>query len=58
MKSYIHLRQIFNLVQDVANKRERKSTAAHIVAKSDPLCQAVEMRCYGSLININQSEGG
>ena len=26
-----------NLDQDVANKRERKPTAAHIVAKSYPL---------------------
>ena len=45
-----------NLGQNVANKRERKQTAAHIVAKSYPLWQAVGMHCYGSLININPSE--
>ena len=38
------------LGQDVANKRERKQTAAHIVAKSYPLGQAVRMSRYGSLI--------
>ena len=37
-----------NLGQDVANKRERKLTTAHIVAKSYPLR-------YVSLININPS---
>ena len=35
--------------QDVANKRERKETAAHIVAKSI----AVRLRRYGSLIKSN-----
>ena len=40
-----------NLGQDVANRRERKWTATHIVAKSDPLEQAAGMRRYGSLIN-------
>ena len=39
-----------NLGQDVAYKRERKQTAAHIVAK------VVRMRRYRSLININPSE--
>ena len=40
-----------NLGQDVANKK----TAAHIVAKSYPLCLylAVRMHRYGSLFNIN-----
>ena len=42
-----------NLGQDVANNKERKQTAGHIVAKSYPLWQAVGMRRYGSLININ-----
>ena len=36
--------------QDMANKRERKQTAAHIVAKYYPLLQTVGMRCYGSLV--------
>ena len=44
-----------NLGQDVANKRERKWSAAHIVAKSYPLLLAVGMRRYGSLINMNPS---
>ena len=44
-----------NLGQDVANKREIKYTAAHIVAKSYPLYLAEEMRRYGSLIYINPS---
>ena len=44
-----------NLGQDVANKRERKWTAVHIVAKSYPLYLAVRMRCYVSLLNINPS---
>ena len=35
--------------------RERKYTAAHIVAKSYPLYLAVRMRRYGSLIKINPS---
>ena len=38
----------FNLGQDVANKREK-------LDKSFPLKQAVGMRRYGSLININPS---
>ena len=38
-----------NLGQDVANKRERKWIAAHIVAKSYSLYR------YFSLININPS---
>ena len=42
-----------NFGQDVANKRERKQTAAHIVAKSYPLKQAAGMRRHGSLLNIN-----
>ena len=42
-----------NLGHDVAKKRERKQTAAHIVAKSYPLWQAIIMRRYGSLSNIN-----
>ena len=42
-----------NLGQDVANKSEGKYTAARIVAKSNPLQQAVETHRYGSLININ-----
>ena len=41
---------------DVANKRERKKITAHIVAKSYHLEQAVGMRRYGSLININPSD--
>ena len=45
-----------NLGQDVSNKRERKYTTAHIVAKSYPLEQAVKMCHYGSLININPSD--
>ena len=44
-----------NLGQDVANKRERKKTAAHMVAKSCPLWQAAWNPRYGSLININPS---
>ena len=44
-----------NSGQDVANKRERKLTSAHIVAKSYLLWQAVRLRRYGSLININPS---
>ena len=44
-----------NLGQDVANKRERKYTAAHIVAKYENLYQAAGMRRYGSLSNINPS---
>ena len=43
-----------NLGQDVANKIERKYTAAHIVAKSYPLYLAVRMCRYFSLINIDQ----
>ena len=39
-----------NLGQDVANKEERKLTAAHIVAKS------YSASCNGSLININPSD--
>ena len=38
-----------NLGQDVANKRERKKTAAHLVT------QAVGMHRYGSPFNINPS---
>ena len=45
-----------NLVQDVANKRERKKPAARIVAKSDLLWPAASIRRYGSLININPSD--
>ena len=37
----------------MANKRERKLTAAHLVAKSYPLYLAVRMGRYGSLINIS-----
>ena len=44
-----------NLGQDVSNKRERKSTAAHIMAKSYPLYLAVKMCRYGSLIDIYPS---
>ena len=44
-----------NLDEDVANKRERKQTAANVVAKSYPLYLAVRMRRYGSLIKINPS---
>ena len=44
-----------NIGQDVANKRERKETAVHIVAKSYPLYLAVKMGRYGSLMNINPS---
>ena len=40
-----------NLGQDVANKRERKYTAA----KFYPLYQIVGMRRCGSLFNINRS---
>ena len=39
-----------NLGQDAANKKERKQTAAHIVAKFYHLQQAVRMRRYGSLL--------
>ena len=42
-------------LNDVANKREKKETADPIVAKSYHLQQAVGMRRYGSLININLS---
>ena len=42
-----------NLGQDVANKL--KYAAAHIVAKSHPLHQAVGMSRHSSLININPS---
>ena len=42
-----------NLSQDVANKREKKETVAHIVAKFYPLELAVKLYRYGSLININ-----
>ena len=45
-----------SLGRDVANKRERKYTAAHMVAKSYPLyLAAVRMRRYGSLIKTNPS---
>ena len=44
-----------NLGQDVANKRERKKTAAPKVIKSYPLQLGVKMRRYSSLININPS---
>ena len=44
-----------DLSQDVANKRERKQTATHIVAKSYALHLAVKMCNCGSLININPS---
>ena len=44
-----------NLGQDVANKKERKSTIADKVAKSYSQLQAVGMRRYGSLIIINPS---
>ena len=44
-----------NLGRYVANKRERKLTAAHIVAKSYPLYLVVRILRYGSLININPS---
>ena len=45
-----------NLSQDVANKRERKQIAVHIVAKYDPLQQTAGMRRYSSLlINIEPS---
>ena len=43
------------LGQDVANARERKCTTANIVIISYPLKQAVKMRRYRSLININPS---
>ena len=45
-----------NLGQDVAYKRERKQTAAHVVSKSYFLWQAVKKCRCGSLININPSE--
>ena len=44
-----------NLGQDVANERERKQTAAHVVAKSYPLYLTVKICRYVSLININPS---
>ena len=44
-----------NIGQYVANKREKKLTAANIVAKSYPLYLAVRRRRYGSLIKINPS---
>ena len=44
-----------NLGRDVANKRERKQSAARLVAKSCPLYLAVRMLRYGSLIIINPS---
>ena len=44
-----------NLDQIVANKRRNIAIDAHGVAKSNPLQQAVGMRRYGSLININPS---
>ena len=44
-----------NLGQNVAHKRERIKTAAHIVAKFYPLYLVVKMCRYGSLININHS---
>ena len=44
-----------NLGQDVASNRERKETAAYIVAKSYALQLAAVMRRCGSLININPS---
>ena len=44
-----------NLGQDVANKRERKLTAANIMAKSYLLYLAVKMCRCGSLINIKPS---
>ena len=44
-----------NLGQDVANKRERKQTAAHIVAKPYSLQPVAGICHYGSLININPS---
>ena len=44
-----------NLGQNMANKRENKLTAAHIVAQPYPLQQAAGMRHYGSLINIYPS---
>ena len=43
-----------SLGRDVANKRERKWTTANKVANLIPY---VGMRRYGSLININPSEG-
>ena len=49
--------QNLNLVQEVANKSDRNQKAAHIVAKPDSLQLAVRMHRYGSLININLSEG-
>ena len=45
-----------NLGHDVANKKERKETAALIVAKSYPLYVAVKICRYGSLINTNPSD--
>ena len=46
---------IVNVGQDVANKID---IVAYEVAKSYPLWQAVKMRRYGSLININPSAFG
>ena len=47
-----------NLGQDGANKK--KQSAAHIVARSYPLYQAVPLRRrrFGSLIDINPSSLG
>ena len=44
-----------NLGEDVANKIKRKQNSS---TKSYPLQQPVEMRRYGSLININPSGAG
>ena len=44
-----------NLGQDVANERERKWTAAHIVAKILSPMPSIRMDRYGSLIKINPS---
>ena len=46
-----------NLSQDVANKREKILTAAHIKwpIKSYPTLLSSVMHRYGSLININPS---
>ena len=43
------------LGQDVANKRERKQTADHILLRFYLLQKAAVIRRYGSLININPS---
>ena len=42
-----------NLDQDVANKREIKLEATHIVAKFYPVWQVAGMHRYGSLITID-----